>query len=55
MKNLVFATALAIGSLTTGTAATPIIFHVGIMEDVMAQDYKEVAVYDIPTAVTDAL
>jgi hypothetical protein len=55
MKKLVFATALAIGSLTIGTAATPIIFHDGIMEEVMAQDYKEVAVSDVPTAVTDAL
>lgn len=55
MKKLVFATALAIGSFTMGTAATPIIFHDGIMEDIFTQDYKEVAVTDVPAAVTDAL
>ncbi|WP_419212867.1 hypothetical protein ACNR9Q_01755 [Maribacter sp. X9] len=55
MKKLVFATALAIGSLTIGTAATPIIFHDGIMEDIMSQDFKEIAVSDVPTAVTDTL
>ena len=38
MKKLVFASALAIGSLTMGTAATPIIFHDGIMEDIFLQD-----------------
>lgn len=55
MKKIVFATALAIGSLTMGTAATPIIFHDGIMEDVIFQDYKEIAVTDVPDAVTTAL
>jgi len=55
MKKLVFATALAIGSLTMGTAATPIIFHDGIMEDIFSQDYKEVAASDVPTPIIDAL
>lgn len=55
MKKLVFATALALGSLTRGTAATPIIFHDGIMEAIFTQDYKEVAVSDVPAAITDAL
>ena len=40
MKKFVFATALALGSLTMGTAATPIIFHDGIMEDIFLQDLK---------------
>ena len=44
MKKLVFASALAIGSLTMGTAATPIIFHDGIMEE---NTYKlEVSIED---------
>ncbi|SIP95613.1 hypothetical protein [Maribacter ulvicola] len=55
MKKLVFATALAIGSLTIGTAATPIIFHDGIMEDIFLQDYSEIAVADLPTAIVNAL
>lgn len=55
MKKLVLATALAIGGITIGTAATPIIFHDGIMEEVMVQDYKEIAVSDVPDAVDAAL
>lgn len=55
MKNIVFATALAIGGLTIGTAATPIIFHDGIMEEVIVQGYEEIAVSDVPEAVTTAL
>ncbi len=55
MKKLVLATALAIGGLTIGTAATPIIFHDGIMEEIMVQDYKEIAVSDVPDAVVTAL
>ena len=55
MKKLVFATALAIGSLTIGTAATPIIFHDGIMEDIFLQDYTEVAASDLPTPIVNAL
>lgn len=55
MKKLVFATALAIGGLTLGTAATPIIFHDGIMEELIVQDFKEIAVSDVPSAVITAL
>ena len=55
MKKLVLATALAIGGFTIGTAATPIIFHDGIMEEIMVQDYKEIAVSDVPDAVVTAL
>ena len=38
-----------------GTAATPIIFHDGIMEDIFLQDYTEVAVSDVPTPIIEAL
>jgi len=55
MKKLVFASALAIGSLTIGTAATPIIFHDGIMEEIFIQDYTEVAVSDVPAPILNAL
>ena len=55
MKKIVFATALAIGSLSMGTAATPIIFHDGIMEEIMSQDYKEIAVTDVPTPIIESL
>tara|TARA_R110001592_G_scaffold109529_1_gene305345 strand:- start:198 stop:524 length:327 start_codon:yes stop_codon:yes gene_type:complete len=55
MRKLVFATALAIGSLTIGTAATPIIFHDGIMEDIFLQNYTEVAASDLPTPIVNAL
>ncbi|MDC6404500.1 MULTISPECIES: hypothetical protein [Maribacter] len=55
MKKIVFATALAIGSLTMGTAATPIIFHDGIMEEVIVQGFEEISVSEVPEAVTMAL
>ncbi|WP_047247158.1 hypothetical protein [Maribacter thermophilus] len=55
MKKLVFATAIAIGGFTLGTAATPIIFHDGIMEELIVQDFKEIAVSDVPSAVITAL
>lgn len=54
MKKLVFATVLAIGSLSLVTAATPI-FHDGIMVELMLQDFKEISTADVPTAVTTAL
>ncbi|WP_339664147.1 hypothetical protein [Maribacter arcticus] len=38
-----------------GTAATPIIFNEGIMEDVLSQDYTEVAASDVPTPIIEAL
>ncbi|SKB31560.1 hypothetical protein [Maribacter arcticus] len=37
------------------TAATPIIFNEGIMEDVFSQDYTEVAASDVPTPIIEAL
>ena len=54
MRKIVFATALAIGSMSLGMAATPI-FHDGIMEEVFYQDYKEIALADVPTAIMTAL
>ncbi len=55
MKKLVFATALAIGSLSLGTAATPMIFHDGIMEEVMIQDFQEISTSDVPAAIVTAM
>ena len=54
MKKLVFATALVLGGLTSSVAASPI-FHDGIMEEVIAQDFAEIAVSEVPEAVTTAL
>lgn len=54
MKNLVFATALAVGSLSPVLASQPI-FHDGIMEVIFAQDYTEVAVEKLPDAIKTAL
>lgn len=54
MKNFVYATALAIGSLSTISANTPI-FHDGIMEFIIAQEFTEIALEEVPTAITDAL
>ena len=54
MRKIVFATALAIGSMSLGMAATPI-FHDGIMEEVFFQDYKEIATADVPAAILTAL
>lgn len=55
MRKIVLATALAIGSISIGTAATPIIFHDGIMEEVMQQDFQEIAVSEVPSPVIQAL
>jgi hypothetical protein len=38
-----------------GTAAIPIIFNEGLMEDVFLQDYTEVAASDVPTPIIEAL
>lgn len=54
MRKIVFATALAIGSMSLGMAATPI-FHDGIMEEVFYQDYKEIALADVPAVIMTAL
>src|SRR5690606_39408593 len=54
MKSLVFATALAVGSLGPVLASQPI-FHDGIMEVIFAQDYTEVAKEELPDAIKAAL
>ncbi len=54
MKNLVYATAMAIGSLTP-LAAHPPIFHDGIMELIIAQDFTEIAKGELPSAISRAL
>ncbi len=54
MKNIVYATAIALGSLST-ISANPPIFHDGIMELVIAQEFTEIAVKDVPTAVLEGL
>lgn len=54
MKKLVFATVLVLGGLTGSVAASPI-FHDGIMEEVIVQDFTEIAVSEVPEAVTTAL
>ncbi len=55
MKKLVFATALTIGSLATISATTTPIFHDGIMETVMAQDFTEISVSEVPATISTAL
>ncbi|MEJ1221198.1 hypothetical protein [Sediminicola sp. 1XM1-17] len=54
MKNIVFATAIALGSLSTISAHPPI-FHDGIMDVVFAQEFTEISVKDVPTKVKGAL
>ncbi|WP_223883458.1 MULTISPECIES: hypothetical protein [Arenibacter] len=54
IKNLVFASALAVGSLSP-TFANPPIFHDGIMELIHAQDFSEIEKDALPDAVTSAL
>ncbi|MDX1364583.1 hypothetical protein [Arenibacter latericius] len=54
MKNLVFATALAVGSLSP-MLANPPIFHDGIMEMIHAQDFTEIEKDKLPDAITAAL
>ncbi|MBA6315387.1 hypothetical protein [Cellulophaga baltica] len=56
MKQLVFATALAIGSLGTITATeTTPIFHDGIMEGIFAQDFSEIKIEALPEEITAVL
>ncbi|GMN06855.1 hypothetical protein MTsPCn5_22440 [Croceitalea sp. MTPC5] len=54
MKKLFFATALTLGSLSVAIASTPMVYD-GIMDEVLVSDFKEIAVADLPSAVTDAL
>ncbi len=53
-RSYVYATAMAIGSLGTVSASTPI-FHDGIMEFVIAQDFTQIKVTELPNAITDAV
>lgn len=58
MKKLVFATAIALGSLTAISAATvtPQPSHNALIGSVITVgDFEEIAVADVPAAVTDAL
>ncbi|SHJ46609.1 hypothetical protein SAMN04487911_12218 [Arenibacter nanhaiticus] len=54
MKSLVFATAMAIGSLHNVTAAPPI-FHDGIMEAIFGMDYTEIKIKSVPNTIIKAL
>lgn len=54
MKNIVFATAIALGSLST-ISANPPIFHDGIMDVVFAQEFTEINVKDVPSKVKGVL
>lgn len=53
MKKLAVVTAITLGSFST-FAATPVIFHDGVMEDVMRaqEEFKEIEVSKLPEAVT---
>ncbi|RAV28531.1 hypothetical protein [Sinomicrobium soli] len=54
MKKLVFASVLALGSLTAVTAAAPVL-HDGIMDVVLQEEYTEISADEVPQAVKDAL
>lgn len=54
MKKLVFASVLALGSLTAFAATTPVV-HDGIMDVVLQEEFTEISADDVPQAVKDAL
>ncbi|MDG3583059.1 MULTISPECIES: hypothetical protein [Galbibacter] len=56
MKKLVLVSALTLGSFAS-FAATPVIFHDGIAEDIymVQEEYQEIEVAEVPQAITDAL
>ncbi|UGU14271.1 hypothetical protein LS482_11160 [Sinomicrobium kalidii] len=54
MKKLVFASVLALGSLTTIAATTPVVYD-GIMDVVLQEEFTEIAADELPQAVKDAL
>lgn len=60
MKKLVLVSALTLGSFTS-FAATPVIFHDGIAEDIYGdlvlfqEEYTEISVDQVPAAVVSAL
>ncbi len=52
MKSLVYATALAIGSLGNISAHDKApIFHDGIMDTIFSEEYNEINIYDLPDTV----
>ncbi|EIJ38604.1 Protein of unknown function (DUF2874) [Galbibacter orientalis DSM 19592] len=56
MRKLALASALALGSFAS-FAATPVIFHDGIAEEIYAtqDEYEEIQVAEVPQAVSGAL
>lgn len=54
MKSLVFATAMAVGSLSPALASPPI-FHDGIMEVIIAREFTEIDIDQLPDAIVKAL
>ncbi|MEL4308822.1 hypothetical protein [Joostella sp. CR20] len=56
MRRLVLASAFALGSFAS-FAATPVIFHDGIAEDIYAtqDEYEEIQISEVPQAITEAL
>ncbi|GAA0871956.1 hypothetical protein GCM10009117_11020 [Gangjinia marincola] len=54
MKNLAIAAAFVVGASFASFASTPIIFHDGIMETVLQDEYKEVAASELPQAVVNS-
>lgn len=55
MKKLVFATVITLGSLATISATTTPIFHDGIMETVIANEFTEIGLEEVPSTISDAL
>ncbi|WP_461533604.1 hypothetical protein [Sinomicrobium sp.] len=54
MKKLVFTSVLALGSLTAINATVPI-FHDGIMDVVLQEEYTEISASELPQPVKNAL
>ncbi|MBC9795402.1 hypothetical protein [Sinomicrobium weinanense] len=54
MKKIVFASVLALGSLTAISATTPVV-HDGIMDVVLQEEFTEISADELPQAVKDAL
>ena len=56
MKNLILASALAIGGVST-YASTPqtIFFHDGIMDIVFQEDFTPISITNLPVAIVDAV
>jgi len=56
MKTIVLVSAFALGSFAS-FAATPVIFHDGIAEDIynVQDEFQEIDAAEVPQAITDAL